>query len=199
MRPDRLGLLGHVDGAHAPLADRLQQLVGADDRARARSAGGRGTGRRSPRASAVGRLEEARRPARGPRAARSTRRAEPASPPQAASRKAARSSAESISRASMEDRSLGVRRCGHRSAPGRRASRSHNQCEIGRPGSRREQEFPGRPGRTSPASSPELAAQPGPGVGPVPLGGARRRCPRRLRGLLDGQPGEVAELDQLGP
>ena len=28
---DRAGLLGHVDGAHAALADRLQQLVGADD------------------------------------------------------------------------------------------------------------------------------------------------------------------------
>ena len=29
----RLGLLGHVDRAHAPLADRLQELVRADDRA----------------------------------------------------------------------------------------------------------------------------------------------------------------------
>ncbi len=27
---DRLGLLGHVDDAHAPFADLLQQLVGAD-------------------------------------------------------------------------------------------------------------------------------------------------------------------------
>ena len=32
---DGLLLLGHVDGAHAALADLLQQLVGADDRARA--------------------------------------------------------------------------------------------------------------------------------------------------------------------
>ena len=31
--PHRLGLLGHVDGAHAPLADRLEELVRADDRA----------------------------------------------------------------------------------------------------------------------------------------------------------------------
>ena len=31
--PDRLGLLGHVDDAHAPFADLLQELVGADDRA----------------------------------------------------------------------------------------------------------------------------------------------------------------------
>src|SRR5205823_4061016 len=30
---DRLGLLGHEDGAHAALADLLQQPVGADDRA----------------------------------------------------------------------------------------------------------------------------------------------------------------------
>ena len=30
---DRLGLLGHVDHAHAPFADLLQQLVGADFRA----------------------------------------------------------------------------------------------------------------------------------------------------------------------
>ena len=30
---DRLGLLGHEDDAHAPFADLLQQLVGADDRA----------------------------------------------------------------------------------------------------------------------------------------------------------------------
>ncbi len=29
------GLLGHVDRAHAPLADRLEELVRADDRARA--------------------------------------------------------------------------------------------------------------------------------------------------------------------
>ena len=33
VRLHRLRLLGHVDRAHAPLADRLQQLVGADDRA----------------------------------------------------------------------------------------------------------------------------------------------------------------------
>ena len=31
--PDRLGLLGHVDRAHAAFADLLQELVGADDRA----------------------------------------------------------------------------------------------------------------------------------------------------------------------
>ncbi len=31
---DRLGLLGHEDGAHAAFADLLQQLVGADRRAR---------------------------------------------------------------------------------------------------------------------------------------------------------------------
>ncbi len=50
--PHRLGLLGHVDRAHAPLADRLEQLVRADDRAgdlgrrgRAHRGGGRG-GRR---------------------------------------------------------------------------------------------------------------------------------------------------------
>ena len=30
---DRLGLLGHIDDAHAPFADLLQQLVGADLRA----------------------------------------------------------------------------------------------------------------------------------------------------------------------
>ena len=33
MRRTGCGLLGHVDRAHAPFADRLQQLVGADDRA----------------------------------------------------------------------------------------------------------------------------------------------------------------------
>ena len=33
--PHRLGLLGHVDRAHAPLADRLEEFVRADDRARA--------------------------------------------------------------------------------------------------------------------------------------------------------------------
>ena len=32
---DRLGLLGHEHDAHAAFADLLQQLVGADDRARA--------------------------------------------------------------------------------------------------------------------------------------------------------------------
>ena len=32
---DGLRLLGHVDQAHAAFADLLQQLVGADDRARA--------------------------------------------------------------------------------------------------------------------------------------------------------------------
>src|SRR5579864_660187 len=33
--PYRMGLLGHVDRAHAAFADRLQELVGADDRAEA--------------------------------------------------------------------------------------------------------------------------------------------------------------------
>ena len=35
-----LGLLGDVDDAHAPLADLLHQLVGADDRAGAFGGGG---------------------------------------------------------------------------------------------------------------------------------------------------------------
>ncbi len=35
LRRTGCGLLGHVDDAHAALADLLQQLVGADDRARA--------------------------------------------------------------------------------------------------------------------------------------------------------------------
>ena len=34
LAPDRLLLLGHVDDAHAALADLLQQPVGADPRAR---------------------------------------------------------------------------------------------------------------------------------------------------------------------
>ena len=40
--PHRLGLLGHVDRAHAPLADRLEELVRADDRAGRLGRRGRG-------------------------------------------------------------------------------------------------------------------------------------------------------------
>ena len=40
-------------------------------------------------------------------------------------------------------------------------------------------------------------AEPGAGVGPVAVGGPRRDA-EGLGGLLDGQPGEEAELDQLG-
>ena len=81
---DGLGLLGHVDDAHAPLADLLQQLVGADRRARAaRSArAGPTVAASSSRAT----VEEARRPARGRRAAPRPGAAGAASPPQAWSR-----------------------------------------------------------------------------------------------------------------
>ena len=49
--PHRLGLLGHVDRAHAPLADRLQELVRADDRTGTLRARPDGSGR-----ALVGRL-----------------------------------------------------------------------------------------------------------------------------------------------
>ena len=82
---DRLRLLGHVDHAHAALADLLQQLVRADDRA-----GALGDRRRRRRRSTVGDrgrgLEEARRPASWRRAAARPARRRPASPPQASSR-----------------------------------------------------------------------------------------------------------------
>ena len=81
---DGLRLLGHVDDAHAALADLLQQLVGADDRA-----GALGRARRvdaSTVGAGAGRLEEARRPARGRRAAARPGRRRAASPPQAWSR-----------------------------------------------------------------------------------------------------------------
>ena len=50
---DRLRLLGHADGAHAALADLLQQLVRADRPRRARSAGGRGRRRSTARRGAA--------------------------------------------------------------------------------------------------------------------------------------------------
>ena len=55
---DRLGLLGHADGAHAALADLLEQLVRADHRAGARLGGGWSmVGRRRSRpAGRAGRL-----------------------------------------------------------------------------------------------------------------------------------------------
>jgi hypothetical protein len=43
----------------------------------------------------------------------------------------------------------------------------------------------------------QFSTQPGPGVGPVPLGRSRRN-PLYGSGLLDGQPGENSELDDLG-
>jgi plasmid stabilization system protein ParE len=47
--PHRLGLLGHVDRAHAPLADRLEQLVRTDDRAGPLGDRSQGSGRTSVR------------------------------------------------------------------------------------------------------------------------------------------------------
>ena len=48
-----------------------------------------------------------------------------------------------------------------------------------------------------PRPAEDLAADPGAGVSPVAVGGGPRD-PERLGGLLDAQPGEVAELDQPG-
>ena len=87
LRLDRLGLLGHVDDAHAPFADLLQQLVRADLRA----------GLLGERLvdGGLDRVELATpgscRLARAPRAAARLGRAAAASSPQASSRYAARS------------------------------------------------------------------------------------------------------------
>ena len=59
---DRLGLLGHVDDAHAALADLLEQLVGADDACRAF---GDGLIDASAWRAAGGDRPETRRPPRG--------------------------------------------------------------------------------------------------------------------------------------
>ena len=90
--PHRLGLLGHVDRAHAPLADRLEQLVRADDRAGAFAGRSAPTATFGRRGGIDGRRfeEAACRDDHG--ASRSSIPARSvSSPPHAASRKAARS------------------------------------------------------------------------------------------------------------
>ena len=52
-------------------------------------------------------------------------------------------------------------------------------------------------GRVLLARREHLLMQPGPGVSPVAVGGGARDA-EGLGGLVDGQAGEVAELDQLG-
>ena len=86
LRRTGCGLLGDVDDAHAPLADLLPQLVGADDRAG--PLGGRLVDRWRRRRRRRGRFEEAARLLHAPAAAPRPARAERASPPQASSRKA---------------------------------------------------------------------------------------------------------------
>ena len=77
----RLGLLGHVDDAHAAFADLLQQLVGADRPCPTASAGAR-----TSTADASGGGPRGSRPARSwASSSASTRRRSSASPPQARS------------------------------------------------------------------------------------------------------------------
>ena len=59
------------------------------------------------------------------------------------------------------------------------------------------QEFAADSRRQVARSGQPSAVQPGPGVGPVPVGGARGDA-EGGGGLLEGQAGEVPELDQLG-
>ena len=107
------GLLGDVDDAHAPLADLLQQLVGADDRAGLLDAraGIVGDGHRGHRGRG---LEEVAPPRRQRRGAPRRDRLSSVSP-QCWSRNAERASELSSSRAAKKSSStLGVACCiGH--------------------------------------------------------------------------------------
>ena len=197
LRRTGCGLLGHVDDAHAPLADLLQQLVGADDRAGPSATGGV-AGRPSASASRPGDSRKLAGLGRRAASSRSTRRAQ--------RRVVAAGLVEERRRARRRRRSPGPRgrsprRSGiawlHRSRPGRRTSPLIGNAKI-RPAtrSRTRQIFgslAGGPGR--PRSSP---SEPGPGV--TPSGGRplRGEMPRASAASSIGQAGEVAELDQLG-
>ena len=147
--------------------------------------------------AAAGDSEEAARPGRGreqrldtcPRAARRRRRRR--------SRKAARSSGVGDRQGGVEDarvRFMAAWRSSTRAGLGR-APRV--QCEIrGAESATRSREILRGPVGRPPAPI-SLREEPGPGVGPVPLGGRAGRSQGR-GGLLDGQAGEVAELDELG-
>ena len=104
---DGLGLLGHVDDAHAPLADRLEQLVGPDARPRPfedRPGPGRdGRSVQSPRGRRRSPGDSMKLPAPSmASSSRSTRWRSSALSPQARSRKAARSAGSVLSRASRK-------------------------------------------------------------------------------------------------
>ena len=79
---DRVRLLGHEDDAHAPLADRLQQLVGADDRAGALGRAGDSWTTVGPGMGCSRKLPRSHRAS----SSRSTRSRKSASVPQASSR-----------------------------------------------------------------------------------------------------------------
>ena len=194
---DRLVLLGHVDDAHAALADLLEQLVRPDPRPRpfrigvSASAGDprpgvdRASGRRFQEAAGlvVGLQQRARPVGAGRRRRRrpgpGRRPARPGRPVQGRE----------------EDRAFGsvmARSPVGRARDRRRRRPLYPQCDVRggiTPGNFRE--GPGLLGV-------DLAAEPGAGVGPV----AGRRCevdrPRTSAASARVSPAKYAELDQLG-
>ena len=124
---DGLRLLGHVDDAHAPLADLLQQLVGADDRA---GPLGRGGASSTVASAEAGDFEEARLLARRPGAAPRPGGAGPGRSPQACRGRPPVASASLDLAGDEEDRFFvelhDVHRLGPRLA---RPSPSIGQCE----------------------------------------------------------------------
>ena len=180
LRRTGLGLLGHVDDAHAALADLLQQLVRADDRARAaRRRPCRRSRRSGPRPAAPGSC----RPASWASSSASTsaaqgrrrrRRPRPGSSP---ARPAAASSRAAWKIGSFARGSAGR----HGVVSGGRDALSP-QCEKRRRGHPRGNRF----GTTAVGFVDELAAeQPGPGVAPRARSAVPRRDAQGLGGLLD--------------
>ena len=188
------GLLGHEDGAHAAFADLLQQLVRADRPCRGvRRTGGSSTvasGRvadgscRKLPACAMGlqQLLDAlaaaprrpRRPGRGRRPApAAVRHSQGVAGRCHGVRLVSRPSDGSLAQRSTFNAPIRPRRCdsGREIFHGISARRLRRSCERG--------------------------VEPGPGEGPVAVGGAADDA-QGLGGLLERQPGEVAELDQLG-
>ena len=202
LRRTGCGLLGHEDGAHAALADLLQQLVRAD-----RPCPGAFAGR-------GGASTGARRAARPP-----SRRRRPAAPgscrprggPGAGARPAARSSASppqasvDVARPTAPAAACRPRRRNRFAGSSRRSAGMatslpvrHHQCGFEAGFVRRGIAKRIRPGLVGRLAVRAASRSQDPGVGPVLVGGASARCRRTSAASSSDQAGEVAELDQPG-
>ena len=200
---DRLLLLGHVDDAHAPLADLLEQLVGADARARPFEDG---TGSGPTRGRGHLRWRRGRRPAMSMKVPAWSRALSNRSTRWRIRVAAARLFQEGgpLGRVGLlqgveEDRAFGSWRMSPLKPWSVMADSGDGSILNATSGAESRQEFlaTAREGGSGQSGGLDLAAEPGAGIAPEAVGRARRDA-EELGGLGDREPGEIAELDQLG-